>query len=83
MSKDKHEFTVYVKHSCHLCDDMLTILNEFLETHLVDYNVEIIDITNDVQLEQQYGQLVPVLCESGNEICHYFFDVNRWHEYFS
>ncbi len=83
MTKDKHQFTVYIRHSCHLCDDMLTVLNEYLKSHLVPYNLNIVDIANDVELEAKFGQLVPVLHESGNEICHYFFDANQWHEYFS
>ena len=83
MHKDKHEFKVYVRHSCHLCTDMLSVLNEYLDTHLVPYSLDIIDITDDAELEAKYGQLVPVLHESGNEICHYFFDVKRWQEYIS
>lgn len=83
MVNGKHEFKVYVRHSCHLCDDLLLVLNEYLESHLVPYSLDVIDITDDVELEEKYGQLVPVLHESGNEICHYFFDVNRWNEYFS
>ncbi len=83
MSQEKHEFTVYVRHSCHLCNDMLIVLNEYLDTHLVPYSLDVIDITNNDELEKRYGQFVPVLHESGNEICHYFFDVNQWNEYFS
>jgi len=62
---------------------MLIVLNEYLDTHLVPYSLDVIDITNNDELEKRYGQFVPVLHESGNEICHYFFDVNQWNEYFS
>ncbi len=83
MNYIKHEFKVYVRDCCHLCDDMLSVLNEYLETHLVPYSLDVIDISTDSELEKKYGELVPVLQESGNEICHYFFDAKRWHEYFS
>lgn len=83
MCLEKHEFTVYVRHSCHLCDDMLLVLNDYLDTHLLPYSLEIIDITDNADLEKKYGRLIPVLHESGNEICHYFFDEKRWNEYIS
>jgi len=83
MSNAKHEFKVYVRTSCHLCDDMVSTLNEYLESHLEPYSLDIIDITDDDFLEEKFGVLIPVLHESGNEICHYFFDAIRWNEYFS
>ena len=83
MFKDKYEFKVYVRDSCHLCNDMLIVLNEYLDSSLVNYSLDIIDITDDTKLEERFGQLVPVLHESGIEICHYFFDAKRWHEYIS
>jgi len=83
VSSQKHEFIVYVRSACHLCDDMLLVLNEHLESHPVPYQLIVIDIADNADLEQKYGQLVPVLHESGTEICHYFFDAKRWHEYFS
>ncbi len=83
MSFKKHEFKVYVRESCHLCDDMLSVLNEYLDTHLVPYSLDIIEISNDPDLEKKHSEFVPVLHESGNEICHYFFDAKLWHEYFN
>jgi len=83
VSRAKHEFTVYVRHSCHLCDDMMTVLNEHLDTYSEPYSLDVIDITGDSELENLHGQFVPVLHESGNEICHYFFDAKQWNEYFS
>jgi len=79
----KHDFKVYIRSSCHLCDDMLQVLTEYLKTHVVPYTLDIIDIDDNEALEREFGQLVPVLHESGHEICHYFFDVNQWNEYFS
>jgi len=83
MSEVKHEFEVYVRSSCHLCDDLLAVLDEYLLSHNDSYSLNIIDISDSELLEKEFGHLVPVLLESGNEICHYFFDATRWHEYFS
>ena len=42
------------------------------DKHSIDW-LEI-DIDRDVGLIKQYDSKVPVLCLSGHEICHYFFD---------
>jgi hypothetical protein len=33
-----------------------------------------VDIDRDIELIRRYDALVPVLCQGGTEICHYFFD---------
>lgn len=80
-----YQFVVYIRSGCHLCDELLAILQEYLNLLESDYTLKIIDIgnhgDNGAELEALYGQKLPVLTESGDEICHYFFDVNLWQQY--
>ncbi len=73
---DRMRLTVYMRTYCHLCDDMLAALAPWAERH--GLAVETVDIDADPELEQRYGELVPVLCGvhggEQDEICHYFFD---------
>jgi len=71
---------------CHLCDDMrervvaaILLLPDAVKLSIT---LEEIDLDDMPQLEQRYGEWVPVLvaggAESGSEICHYHFDQDRW-----
>ena len=42
------------------------------EKHSINWSE--IDIDRDRSLIEKYDSTVPVLCISGEEICHYFFD---------
>ncbi|MDH5571829.1 MAG: glutaredoxin family protein [Gammaproteobacteria bacterium] len=72
---------VYVRHGCHLCEDMLRALEAFKGKY--DFTVNIIDISGDDKLESVYGTRVPVLSAAGNEICYYFLDEQALDNYFS
>ena len=37
-------------------------------------NVQWVDVDSAPELEQRYGELVPVLLFNGAELCHYFLD---------
>jgi hypothetical protein len=75
------KLTVLSRVYCHLCDDLIAALQAFLPTQGGDAPaVEIIDIDTRPDLEDAWGDKVPVLL-AGNvgsaqeqEICHYFFD---------
>ena len=57
---------------CHLCEEMQKALIPWREQY--GFEVHVIDITEDVLLEHQFGEKVPVLVHDGVEICHYFLD---------
>jgi len=40
----------------------------------VPFELEIIDIDADPELERRYGEKVPVLVHGGDEICHFHLD---------
>lgn len=71
-NKGVPRFTVYGRTYCHLCEDLVAALR----AHLGDrpYELEIVDVDSDADLEARYGQLVPVLVADGVSLCHYHFD---------
>ena len=50
---------IYSRHGCHLCDDALSTL-ENLQKEL-NFQIQVICIDGDADLEQKYGELVPVI----------------------
>ena len=73
--------TVYVRSGCHLCDAMLEELDT--SRHQGKFELTVVDILGQPELESCYGSLIPVLCAEGDEeICHYFLDETVLAEYF-
>lgn len=70
--KAKPELTVYARSYCHLCDDMIAALRS-LQGRFV-FEIKVVDVDADAELEARYGELVPVLQADGRELCHYFLD---------
>ncbi|CAB4881109.1 unannotated protein [freshwater metagenome] len=64
--------TVYSRHGCHLCEDAVTIL-ESLQPEL-NFEIEIIYIESDPELEKLYGDKVPVIQIDGEH--HDFWRVD-------
>lgn len=61
--------TIYINSYCHLCEEMLLGIRQHL--HNEDYQLDIIDIEGQTELEKRYGELIPVLVCEGEEVCHY------------
>lgn len=64
--------TLYGRAYCHLCDEMREALRAFESPGLVQ--VEYVDVDSRPELDEQFGELVPVLFAEGDEICHYRLD---------
>ena len=67
---------VYIRHGCHLCDEMIHVLSEFRNDY--NFSIRTIDIDADAALRDKYNALVPVLCLGDEEICHHFFDLEAF-----
>lgn len=68
------QFRLYGREYCSLCTQMRAQLNEL--AHQRGFSVEWIDIDDDDDLEERYGELVPVLTDIHNvEVCHYHLDI--------
>ena len=46
------------------------------------FEIERIDVDSDINLQQRYGLLVPVLECDGAEICRYYLDEKTLTDYF-
>jgi thiol-disulfide isomerase/thioredoxin len=65
--------TLYSRSWCHLCDDMLTGLQNLQARQ--PFALSIVDVDSLPALEQRFGEFVPVLMHGEHELCHYHLDV--------
>jgi hypothetical protein len=61
--------TVYSRAYCHLCEDMIEALRAL--QGLFHFEIAVIDVDADPELERRHGNKVPVLMHDGCELCHY------------
>jgi len=66
------QLTVYIRHGCHLCEDLLQQLHILQGGH--DFDFFTVDVDADPVITQQYAALVPVVVLGDRQICHYFLD---------
>ena len=64
--------TIYIRHGCHRCENMLQEFN--LRQESLEFRLQTVDISDKLELETLYGTKVPVLSHAGVEVCHYFLD---------
>jgi hypothetical protein len=70
---------LYSRNYCHLCHDMLVALEALRgEPGMADFEIDVLDVDADPELEAKYDELVPVLADAeGQELCHYFLDTPK------
>ena len=61
--------TVYSRAYCHLCDEMIEALQGL--QGLFHFNIAVIDVDSDPELERRHGETVPVLMHNERELCHF------------
>jgi len=61
--------TVYSRAYCHLCEEMIEALRAL--QGLFHFEIAVIDVDADPDLELRHGDRVPVLMHDGRELCHY------------
>ena len=66
------QLTVYTRHGCHLCEDLLQQMQTLKNSHVFEYFT--VDVDADPRIRQQYAALVPVVVLGDRQICHYFLD---------
>ena len=69
----KANVTIYSRHGCHLCDVMKEEVAQ-IQTDL-EFTIEIIYIDKNTELEEKYGEQVPVILINGE--IHDFFKLNE------
>lgn len=70
----KPTLTVLSRDYCHLCEELLAGLRQFQGRY--DFAIEVIDVDSRPELEERWGELVPVVLDGDREICHHFLDVD-------
>ncbi|MEW6612131.1 glutaredoxin family protein [Thermithiobacillus tepidarius DSM 3134] len=60
---------------CHLCTDMLALLQPYLAGGQVQ--LELVDVDSDPALAARYGLLIPVLLAGEQELARYVLDPTR------
>jgi glutaredoxin len=68
--------TVYSRHGCHLCEDAVKTLESMREE--LAFEIEIIYIDGDAELEKLYGNEVPVIHINGEHHDFYRVDPERF-----
>jgi len=66
---------VYTRQECSLCETLLAELATALGPAAAD--VQVVDITDDPELERRYGRRLPVLLADGEFLCEYRLDHAR------
>ena len=64
--------TVYSRTWCHLCDDMIAGLQPLQARFR--FRLDIVDVDADGDLENRYGEHVPVLLHGSRELCRHRLD---------
>ena len=60
---------MYSRPGCHLCDDMKAVIERVART--VPLTLDVVDISNDPELEQRYALEIPVLLVEGRKAAKY------------
>ena len=68
--------TVYSRHGCHLCEDAVKTLESMREE--LAFEIEIIYIDGNPELEKLYGHEVPVIHINGEHHDFYRVDPERF-----
>ena len=68
--------TVYSRHGCHLCEDAVKTLEGMREE--LAFEIEIIYIDGNSELEKLYGNQVPVIHINGEHHDFYRIDPERF-----
>ncbi|AKJ68939.1 glutaredoxin [Pandoraea thiooxydans] len=67
--------TLYGRSWCHLCENMLHALQPLRQ--VFDFQVTLVDVDSAPELENRFGEWVPVLMMGDVELCHYHLDEPR------
>ena len=66
------KLTVYSRAYCHLCEEMIEALRSL--QGLVRFEIVVIDVDSNPELERRFGEKVPVLMHGTRELCRYRLD---------
>ena len=66
------KLTVLSREYCHLCDELLAGLRRLQARY--DFAIEVVDVDRHPELEDRWGDKVPVVLDGEIEVCRYHLD---------
>jgi len=70
--KSRPTLTVISRTYCHLCDDLIAGLRILQARY--DFEIEVVDVDRHAELEEKWGDKVPVVLDGAVEVCRYHLD---------
>ena len=68
------KLTVLSREYCHLCEDLIAGLRGMQARH--DFEFEVLDVDRHPELEEKWGDKVPVVLDGHIEVCRYHLDAD-------
>ena len=68
-----HRITVMSKPGCHLCEAAMEVIQRVVGSHIAVL-IEEVDITQDIELLEQYREAIPVVLVDGKERFRHHID---------
>lgn len=63
----RHQLTLFTRPGCGLCEELQAELEPWLSSENLD--LELVDISEDPDLQARFGHRIPVLFVDGEELC--------------
>ena len=73
MPTERATLTVYSRNDCHLCEEMIEALRRL--QGFARFDIAVVDVDSDPELERRHGDKVPVLMHGERELCHFRLDI--------
>lgn len=65
------DITVYTRSNCHLCEEAIKVIRRVDETSEASISLELVDIDEDSELQEAYGDRVPYVFVDGDPAFKY------------
>jgi glutaredoxin len=74
---DPVPITVYTRENCHLCDEAVETLTRIADSEGVAIEIDEVDVDEDPDLREEYGERVPFVLVDGTPKFKYRVDAAR------
>ncbi|NTV61266.1 MAG: glutaredoxin family protein [Chlorobiaceae bacterium] len=81
MSAQRHTVTLYGKKECCLCDEAMAVIEKVAVS--VSFDLEKKDITDNPELLERFGTVIPVIFVDGVQAFRYRINERRFRELLS
>jgi len=74
---DPVPITVYTREDCHLCDEAVETLTRIADSENVEIDIDEVDVDEDPELREEYGDRVPYVLVDGTPKFKYRIDAAK------